>query len=48
MVDSPPSKQGAREKRFDAESGRFGAGVFRWVHDKKVRVMCEAGWRPGV
>ena len=25
---SPPSKQGAREKRFDAELGRCGAGVF--------------------
>ena len=28
MVDSPHSKQGAREKRFDAESDGFGAGVF--------------------
>ena len=25
---TPHSKQGAREKRFDAESDGFGAGVF--------------------
>ena len=34
---TPLSKQGAREKRFDAESDGFGAGVFRFLAIKNIK-----------
>ena len=36
-LNPSPSKQGAREKRFDAESDGFGAGVFCHLAIKNIK-----------